>query len=82
MELMEQAMSKRGQENAGEPDKEQAGEKGIEGCEQLALRGLQWVDGPHAAKDHGRIEKRVDPTEAFRKVIASNSHKEGDEDKE
>src|SRR5258706_9425412 len=72
VELVHGAMDKRREQHAEKTDEDQAGEEGVERCEDLRAVAFQCVDGTHPAEDHRRVEERIDPVQSRQVVIASH----------
>ena len=45
----------------------------VERGEELSSGGVHAIDGSHAAEDHRRVEKRIEPGETSRHVVAHRS---------
>jgi hypothetical protein len=58
-------------------DEQQAGEQGIPGGKEFPRVARNWVNGPHASKNHGRIHQSVDPWQAPKIVIPEHADSQG-----
>ncbi|MBK8540402.1 MAG: hypothetical protein IPL60_10395 [Ardenticatenia bacterium] len=74
---MQQAVEDGDEDQAGGDEEDQAGVQGVERGEELARRGLDVVDGPHAAQEHGGVELGVDPEQAAQVVVARGAGRPG-----
>jgi len=68
---MNKPVEERGSHNAYRTNERQPAEQGIATGEQLARVGLEFTNRTHAGKDHGSIQKGVQPSHVFEKVIAA-----------
>jgi hypothetical protein len=85
MELMKEPMIEGRKENSHEGEKRDAAEQGVEGREELAGTRFEVVDRSHAGKDHGSIQKRVDPGKLSPAMVprgADTDRKEQDKGRE
>ena len=71
---MQKAMKNGCDQNAHRSEQDHPGVDRIERGEKFSGHGLQWVDWPHTAEDHGSVEQGVDPGEVFEKMIAEHAY--------
>jgi hypothetical protein len=73
MELVQQAMADRGEQDACRDQHDQATVKRVEAREEFATEGQGRVHGTHAAQKHGCIEESINPIEPFQKTIPTHT---------
>src|SRR5205807_8835194 len=61
VKTVQEPVCKRPNRQSGDTDESESGEQCIAGCEKLCRVRMERIDRPHAAQDHGGVEKRIDP---------------------
>jgi hypothetical protein len=74
MEFMQEPMEYRCDENAGDQEENDARKKRVKGSEPFTPGSLERADRPHASKDHRGVEKRIQPGQILREMIAEDSN--------
>ena len=69
MRHVHQAMHPRRQDDPHDSNKDDAAEERVDRGEELPRGSVHAIDGAHAAEDHCRVEKRVEPAETSRHVV-------------
>jgi hypothetical protein len=82
MKSVKQAVSEGGDQDRRYREECHAGIQGIERGEELPYVIRDFIDGSHAAEDHGRIHERVNPGEPGGIVIADDADGQGNEQRE
>ena len=77
---VQQAVHPWGEHDADEADEHEPAEEGIERCEQLGARRVHAIDGAHAAKNHRRVQKRIEPRQPSKSRISDRTNADGDDD--
>ena len=79
---MDESVEYWGEQDTHSRDEDESGEQGVCRGEDLPPSGMNRVDRPHAAENHGCIECGVQPGESFEEVVSQNSHAQGKTDDE
>ena len=75
-------MDPRGEHDTHDTDEDEPAEERIEGGEEFHCRRLHAIDRSHAAQNHRRVEKRVEPGQFSDRGIAHRTDADGDDDDE
>ena len=73
LESMQEPMEHRRDEQCRGDDESQPGIKRLQTRKQLSRFGLWWIDRPHPAQQHGRVEGGVDPRQILEAQLAEHA---------
>lgn len=73
MELMQEPMVHRREEDRGKGEKRDTAEKRVERGKQFPGICIQVIDRPHPGEDHRGVQKGIDPMEVSQKMISDCS---------
>jgi hypothetical protein len=77
---MNEAMRPGAENDAHDGDEDESAEESVSGSKELRSKGWQTIDGSHAAQNHRRVQKGVDPREARKRAITPRSESNDDDD--
>src|SRR5262245_20972065 len=73
---VEQAVDDRREQHTGGHDEDQSGIQGVQAGEDFSAGAEIGLDRAHAAKQHGRVEKGLSQSQAFKVLVAPNATSE------
>ncbi len=76
MQLMQNAVQNRRQQQGSRADKNNAGIQSVERCEDLSGRPLESADGAHSSEEHRCIQESIEPFLWDKKMKPDGSDRE------
>ena len=76
MELVQETMVDRREDDANAGDKSDSAKQRIAAGEKFASGGLNWSERAHAGEDHRGVRKRVEPRQLFEIMISNHANAE------
>jgi len=73
MKSVHEAMKNRSDQNGNHTQECNTAEDGIKGSEKFCIVICQRIDRTHACKNHGCVQKRIDPMESTQPMITGRS---------
>ena len=70
---VEQPVRERSDHEGGNADKRKARKQSIKRSEKFCRVRMQRINRAHAAQNHGRVQKRIDPAQASDQMISENA---------
>ena len=80
MKPVQKPVRKRGDHQPCDTDESETREKGITRSKNLGRIRTERIDWTHAAQNHGRIQKRVDPAQPSDVTVSEHAHTQSDTD--
>ena len=80
MKTVNQPVREGGDNERGNSNESESRKEGITGSKNLPGGGMKRIDWSHAAQNHGRVQKRIDPAQFSEIVITEHADSQGDAD--